>query len=347
MSAYISTASISSSLRQSVLQLQSGLAQNQTELSTGNYADIGLSLGSETGRSVSLQAENALLQTIADTNSTVSTRLSTTQNQLADLQSSAQTLLNALVPTSGSTTGAAAIQSTAENNLKSLIVGLNSSLNGDQLFAGINTSAAPITDYYAPSAVNKQAVDAAFSTAFGTSQSGASVSSISGAAMQSFLDTQFPALFQGANWTSDWSSASDQTLTSEIAPNQVENTSVSANQTAFQQLAQAYVMVADLGTQNLGEGAYQAVISSAQTLLTSAIGGLTNLQANVGLVQSGVSSADNQMSLQMNLLSAQVSNLESVNPYEASTRVSELQTQIETSYSLTSQLQALSLVKFL
>jgi flagellar hook-associated protein 3 FlgL len=57
--------------------------------------------------------------------------------------------------------------------------------------------------------------------------------------------------------------------------------------------------------------------------------------------------ASDQMSLQMNLLSTQVGGLESVNTYEVATRITDLQTQIETSYSLTSQLQQLSLVKYL
>ncbi len=347
MSAYISTQSISSSLRQSVLNLQNELNASQTEVSTGNYADIGLALGAETGQSVSLQNENAFLQTISDTNAAVATRLSATQDDLSGLQSSAQSLLNSLLAANGSTSGATTAQLAGASNLRSLISILNSTLNGDHLFAGINTGVAPITDYNAASAPNKQAVDTAFSAAFGMSQTSAGVSSISGAAMQSFLDTQFAPLFQGAAWTSNWSSASDQTLTSAIDPNQTESTSVSANQPAFQELAQAYTMLSDLGTQNLSQGAYQAVTSTATTLLTSAIGNLTNIQAGVGIVQANVSGANEQMSQQMDLLSTQISNLESVNTYEASTRVSELQTQIETSYSLTSQLQQLSLVKFL
>ena len=329
------------------MNLQGELNISQTEVSTGNYADIGLSLGAETGQSVSLQAESAYLQTISDTNAAVTTRLNTTQDDLSSLQSAAQSVLNSLLAGNGATSGAAASQAAGASNLRSLIATLNSTLNGDHLFGGVNTGTAPITDYNGASAPNKQAVDAAFSTAFGMSQTGAAVSSITGGAMQSFLDTQFAPLFQGANWTGDWSSASDQTLTSTVGPNQLESTSISANQPAFQELAQAYTMLSDLGTQNLAQSAYQAVTSAATNLLTSAIGNLTNLRAGVGEVQSIVSNASNQMSLQMNVLSTQVSNLESVNPYEATTRVSELQTQIQTSYSLTAQLQQLSLVKFL
>lgn len=346
-SSYISTQSMSSSMRQSILKLQSELATSQTELSSGNYADIGLTLGAQTGQSISLQVENSWLQTMSNTNTAVSARLSTTQNALSNLQSSAQDFLNSLLAGNGSATNANATQTAGESNLKSLISTLNTTLAGDHLFGGTNTSQAPITDYYGASAANKQSIDAAFFTAFGMTQSSSGVSGIGASAMQSFLDNQFAPLFQGTNWTSNWSSAANQTLSSEIAPNETVNTSVSANASALQQLAQAYTMVADLGVQNLSSSAYQAVVGTAEKLLTGAIGNLTDVQAGVGAAQSSVTNASNQMSLQMNILSTQVSNLESVNTYEVATRVTELQTQIETSYSLTSQLTQLSLVKFL
>jgi flagellar hook-associated protein 3 FlgL len=347
MTSYISTQSLSSSMRQSILQMQSELAASQTELSTGNYADIGQTLGAQTGQDISLQAQNSLLQTITNTNQTVTTRLGTTQTVLQNVQTNAQNLLNALIQNNGSTSNASAIQATGQSDLQNLISSLNSTLSGNYIFGGTNTSKQPITDYYGTPAPNQTAVDNAFSAAFGMSQTSPNVSSISGASMQSFLDNQFAPLFQGTNWSANWSSASSQTLTNQISGSQTASTSVSANNTAFQQLAQAYTMLAGLGTQNLGSSAYQAVTSTAQGLLTSAISNLTDLQASVGLVQSNVSSATNQMSLQMNILSTQIGNLESVNTYEVSTRITDLQTQIETSYSLTAQLQQLSLVKYL
>jgi flagellar hook-associated protein 3 FlgL len=347
MTSYISTQSITSSLRQSILQMQSQLTASETEMTTGNYADIGLALGAQTGETVSLQAENSLLQTITDTNQTVGTRLSTTENVLSSLQSSAQNLLNSLIEGNGSTSNASTIQASGQSDLQDLISSLNTAVNGDYIFAGTNTSYQPITDYYASGAPNQAAVDTAFLAAFGMSQTSASVSTISGTSMQNFLDTQFASLFQGANWSSNWSSASSQTLTNQISENQTASTSVSANNVAFQQLAQAYTMIADLGTQNLNASAYGAVVNTAQGLLTSAISNLTDIQANVGQTQSNITSATNQMSLQMNILSTQVGNLESVNTYDVATRVTDLQTQIETAYSLTSQLHSLSLVDYL
>lgn len=106
-------------------------------------------------------------------------------------------------------------------------------------------------------------------------------------------------------------------------------------------------MVADLGTANLSSDALSAVTSAATTLVQNAITGLTNIQTNVGLVQSDISAANNQMSVQMNILTTQINNFENVDAYQASTQVTDLQTQIETAYSLTSQLSKLSLVNYI
>jgi flagellar hook-associated protein 3 FlgL len=343
----ISTASLTSVLTQSVSSMQTQLAQAELEVSTGQQADLGLSLGAGIGQSISLTQQQSLLQTLTTTNNVAATRLTTTQSTLSDMQTTAQNFLNSLISNTTTQDSASILQTTAASGLQSMISDLNSTLNGAYLFAGTNTGNPPITDYFGSSAANKTAVDNAFSTAFGMSPTSTSVSSISGSAMSSFLDNQFSALFTGSNWSSDWSSASNQTLTSKISTSNTQNTSVSANAAPFQQLAEAYSMITEFGSQNLSADAYQAVMTKAQSLVSSAISGLTDIQSNVGVVQSAITGSNTQMAAQITVLSTQADNLDSVDPYAAATRVNNLQTQIETAYSLTSQLKQLSLVNYL
>ncbi|MCI0466664.1 MAG: flagellar hook-associated family protein [Beijerinckiaceae bacterium] len=347
MTYYISTQTAASSMRQSILRLQTELAAGEIELSTGRHADIGLTLGARTGESLALQAEASFLQTLVETNHTVLTRLETADGVLGSLRASAQGLLETILRSGGSNQNTNAIKARAETALKGLIAGLNTAHNGDRIFAGTNTGTSPITNYYSPGSANKAAVDAAFLAAFGMPQTSPLVSSISGASMQSFLDTQFPLLFQGVNWSTDWSTASSQTMTNQISKSQTVNTSVSANSLAFQQLAQAYTMAADLGIETLNATAREAVTATARSLLTAAISNLIDIEASTGLVQESTSRATRQMSLQISILASETGSLEGVNPYEVAARVSNLQTQIAASYSLTSQLRQLSLVHFL
>jgi len=348
MSSYISTTSMSSVLLQSILTAQQSLANAEQEVSTGTYVDVGTQLGEGTSQDLLLRNQQSMLQTFELTNNTVSTRLSSAQNSLSTLQTTAQNFLNTLISSTSQNGTGNTLQSSAQSALESLITELNTSVSGEYIFGGINSGVPPITDYYAgASSANQAAVNNAFSSNFGFSQTSSSVSSITGAQMQSFLTNDFDPLFSSANWSADWSQASDTTFTSQISDTQTVSSSVSANESAFQDLAEAYTMVANLGTQNLSGDALNTLISNATTLVQEGMTGLTSLQTNLGLVQNDVTMANSQMSSQMNILSTQIDNLESVDPYQASTQVTELQTQLETAYSLTSQIQKLSLVNYI
>jgi len=343
----ISMQSILSSLQYSVAKVQGEVADRSKELSTGQHSDLGLTLGSRSKLLVSLHAESSSLETLTETNKLVSTRLDTTQSKLDSIQSSAENVLNSLLTLSSSDVSAGTVQELGKNELSSLISQMNSSLGGNFLFAGTNTDIRPIVDYTAPSSSAKAAVAAAFFSKFGFAQSSPNVSGISGTDMQDFLDDQFSALFQDPNWNADWSSAANQELTDRISQTRTAKTSVSGNETALRQLAQAYTMLADLGTQDLGTQAYDAVTTTAGDLVRKAIDGLTDLRANIGSVQSDIETASDQMSLQMSLLKTHSSDLMNVDAFDVASRLSELQTQLEASYSLTAQLRELSLAHYL
>jgi flagellar hook-associated protein 3 FlgL len=340
----ISTASLTSVLSQSVSSLQVQLAQAETELSTGKDADVGLSLGASISQDLSLQKQQSMLQTITTSNSFTSTRLSTTQNSLSTIQSGAQDFLNSIITNSGSSSTASVLQQSATTGLQSLISGLNTPLNGSYIFSGTNSATKPISNYFDSSSTSATAVQSAITAQFGSPPD---FSTTTASDMTSFLNGQFSDLFSTTNWAANWSSASDTTMTNKISDSQTASTSVSANQDAFKQLTEAYTMVSSFAGQNLSTDTYQAVVSKAQSLVSSAINGLTDIQTSVGATQSAITSSNTQMSAQMTILDTQVGNLESTNAYNAATRVNNLQTQIETAYSLTSQLKQLSLVNYL
>ncbi len=206
----------------------------------------------------------------------------------------------------------------------------------------------PVAAYTtSPPSTTKQAVDDAFTSSFGVSQTSSDAGSISGADMQTFLAGSFSSLFNASSFSSTWSSASDTVVSSRISTTETVNSSVSANDQPFRQLAQAYTMVKEFGASNLNSAAGQAVLASATQLVSSAISGLTDIESGVGVSQAAVSDANDTMSTQINFLSSQASALVAVDPSILATQISELQTQIQASYEVTSQLQQLSLVSYL
>lgn len=345
---FVSTSATSQAMRLSILKAQTELAEAQKEVASGRWADMGLQLGSQTGSTVSLRAEHARLTTMVETNGITATRLDATQVALTSMLTGANDFLHSLISGRDADTGAEVLQPEARHKLEGLISALNTAMGGQQLFAGINTDVAPITDYFAtPAPANKQAVDNAFAAAFGMPQSGPGVSTITPADMQTFLDGDFAALFDEPNWSADWSSASSQNVRSRIALSEVVETSANANEPVMKKLAMAYTMVADLGIEGLSGETYRVVVDKAVTLMGEAVQELNTVQGRLGTTQGRISQANERMSLQIDLVLGRIAGLENVDPYEASTRISGLMTQVETAYALTARIERLGLLKYL
>ncbi len=234
----------------------------------------------------------------------------------------------------------------------SALQGLAASANttsGDQyVFGGINSSAAPLADYFAtPPSAAKTAVDAAFQTAFGVLPTNPAAASITPTQIQAFLSGPYAALFSGANWTSDWSSASSANPTAQIAPGRTVETSTNANAPAFQQLAQAYTMLSEFGGSALSASAQQAVASAATSLINQGQASLTGLQTSLGATQTAVTDANAAMGQQLMLLQNQVNGLDAVDQNATAAKIASLTSQIQMAYELTARIQQLNLAQYL
>lgn len=345
----VSTLGVSNATRLSLVKTQSELARASQELSSGRWADVGLKLGARTGQSVELRQEMARINTILDTNGLVSARLDTTQAALSSLHGVAEDFLGVLIAVRENPRAAEVVAPQAALNLKSLTGTLNANLNGQYLFAGINTDVPPMQDYAGPPAsAAKGAVDAAFAGFFGFPQTdAANVAGITQAQMETFLDTVMPTLFADPAWGTTWSTASDENLSSRVSTNEVIATSANANERAFRDLARAYSMLVDLGAQNLAPEAYGAIVERAIGLVGGAMQGVTTVQARLGVAQNRVADASERMTIQRDILVRQVTDLENVDPFEAATRVNALMSQVEVSYALTARMREMSLLRYL
>jgi flagellar hook-associated protein 3 FlgL len=344
-----STASLVNALRRSILETQNQMTKAQVEVSTGRVADLGLALGGDTGPDVALGIRSADLASIASSNAVIAARLESTATTLTTIANTAQDFFETLVGTqSGAGSDAQAVQDNAIAGLKSFVAALDTSIAGVYLFGGSNISAPPIADYFSDSpSASRNAVAQAFSAAFGVSQSSDDVEAISRSQIQAFLSGDFVDLFSSTSWSASWSSATDHGTTNRISISQIAETSVSANDAALRRIAQAYTMVADLGVTKLGSEAYEEVMRTAAVTMGLAIGELTRLRASVGVMQKNVADADEAIAAQRNVLATQIGALENVDPYEAATRLNNLTTQLETSYTLTGKIQQLTLAKYI
>jgi len=344
----VSSQSLGNSLLLPLTQAQAQLTTAMTEETTGQYADLGLQLGDQSGYELSLKEEVQQLQALTAGNSLVATNLSTAQNALTAISSTAQTTVGNLAAWTPGANSGASLQTMGQSALQGLIASANASSGDAYVFGGINSSVAPIADYFStPTSSAKTAVDQAFQAAFGMSPTDPAAASISASQMQSFLAGPFAALFSGAPWTSDWSSASSANTTAEISPGQTATTSTNANGLAFQELTQAYTMLAEFGGSQLSLSAQQAVASTATSLIAQGQDSLINAQAALGSTQSAVTDANSSMNAQLTLLQKQVNNLDNADPNATAAEIAGLTNQIQMAYELTARIQQLNLAQYL
>lgn len=348
---FTSNLAMQNTMRLTVSQSQSELLKAQTEVSTGTFADQGIALGYQSGRSVNLTTEKNRLNSIMDSNSIVSQRLSASQSSLTNMSANVQTSMNSLIALSGSDDKTLLNTTTQslQSQLDAFISSGNTSANGEYLFAGINTADQPLKGYSAGSDAK-----ASFNTAltnYMTANGIGSMSNFTVAQMQDFLENTLAPMYTASNasdtWKTDWSTASDTNMSSRVNTSEAVQSSTNANNEGFRKFALASVMGIELLGTDVNSDVRQFISKTAISYMGEAIAGVDAERSALGLSEARVKTANETITAQVSIVETAFNNLNEVDAYEASTKVNNLLAQMEASYQLTSRLQKLSLANYL
>lgn len=343
---FVSSQAISQALRYQTGRLNADLVKATKELSSLRVADIGLALGARTSISVSLHRDVGRLTGLIDANKLAASRLEMSQVGLIQLTDAASSLLSDLTTALSDTADPTIIQQQAEKTIALLTSVLNSNLNGENIYAGINTDVKPLADFLDTDADNRKEFDSAFLSHFGFDANDPAAAAISAVDMEAFLGVVADQ-FDSTGWQSLWSKATDDQITSRITLTETAQTSISANIPGFRKLAMAAATITATFGGPLGKEARTTMIEHGIKVLGEAITELANQQGYTGVTQQRLEKANERLTMQINLFSSSIQDLEGVDEYEVASRVTSLRTQIEISYSLTSSMRQLSLLNYL
>ena len=346
---FISNLSVQSAMRSTINQVQNELIDAQREVVSGQHNNIGQVLGGTTARALDLRRERDMMDNLMATNSVVTQRLSSSQMALETISDAGQTALNTFVALAGSTdsTQLSTAAQTLTNVLDQFTDAANTSVNGEYIFAGINTDVKPVGDYISDETGARTAFRTAFSGFFGFNQTDPQAEFISPADMQTFLDTVVEPMFMsGAAWSTTWSTASDTPMTSRISRSEVVQSSVTINQDGFRQLAFGAVIGLELLNLPISSDTRAIVSDKAIDVMGKAIYGIDSERGLLGLSENRVAMADEVLKAQVDIVKLNLDDLEGVDVYEASTKITALSNQMEISYNLTARISELSLVNY-
>ncbi|NBB48626.1 flagellar hook-associated family protein [Rhizobium sp. CRIBSB] len=350
--ASVSNLSIQTSMRLTIRQAQNELLKAQQEVSTGFFADVGAELGSKTSTVVDLNRESQRLNSMISNNSIATQRLSASQEALKQVATAAEEMNNALITISGSSNSDTINTTvmTVNNSLSTMTSMANQSANGEFLFAGINTDVQPLNEYTDTSPA-KLSFDAAFTGYFGFAPTDtantATIAATGVPSMEDFISSVLEPMYTGPDWSTDWSNATDEAMTSRITQSETVQTSASANEDGFRYFALASIVTKELLTIGAPASAVTVAINSAIDYTGRAITGINATRSELGLSENRIDKADASLKVQVDIIETSLSSKIEVDAYEASTRVNSLLSMVEASYTLTSRIQGLSLVNYL
>ena len=344
----ISTLAILNAPRQSIYESQRRLLDAQTELSTGRHADVGLYLGGKTSEVIGLRNGFDRNNSIIDMNGLAATELDLTQSAMTSLVELSHQFSATLIGARNAVNGQEVVKTAAKAAIESFTSIINQTHSGKFLFGGINSEVAPIENYLSsPPSAGKAAVDGAFLTEFGVTQSAAGVGSITATQMDIFLNGAFSNLFTPTAWSSTFSSASDQNRTARIDADYTVEVSTNANEAAFRDFAKAISMAFDLGTGTLNQAAFEKVVDKAVAVSAASAQEIGLIAGELGTSEKLITDTTLQLKQRNEILNREIVSLEGVDQYEVSTRVNLLTTQLEASYSITARINRLNLMNYL
>lgn len=333
-------------LRGRIRDIQSQLTELQTQVATGKKADTLAGFGTETRTMLNLRSSLATSETYANTISQTQGRMDLTQSVLKriyELANKVRDGINTVNNPEAQSTGPSSVplQTLALNGIREIADLLNQAPDGRFLFAGYSATKMPVID---PGDATDPTAPLGAVTALGqvpnfpldnTTASG---------------DTLYSQItgFMGnpVNYYQGDASANAQ-VTVRIDIGFDISYGVRADDPAIRQVLQAMYAMATNGLDSTTEGGWNQLASRAAQDLEDGVKGIAQIQGDLGQKQLLMQDVADRHLAFKTAVNTQIGNIENVDPADAIQRITILQTQLQASYQLISQLKSLSLAEFL
>ncbi len=345
--------------RRVTADLNQRLSQAGQEASTGMKADIFRSIGLRASEALTLRAGMARNDTFISSNEMLASRLDVTALKLKQTRETAQSFLDlAISNVDMATQTAGELQREAKMVLDRLIGHFNTTFRGVPLFAGTDSGQLPVLgwdeDHSETSVSPRKVFEDTIGAGIGNVDDAATKATTLRDAFESAAngglegeDLVSSVFFNGTPHLEADGSPGPR-ITARIDETTVLAHGVQANDQAFSDLLRGVSMLAATDATKISDPeAYRVWVGEAVNAVSAGIAGLIDTKSRLGGNQQMVEQTLQMQRDRADLYNSRVLALEGVDPYEAATRVSELQTQLEASYAITARLSKRQFLNFI
>ena len=334
--------------------MQSRLNQLVNEVSSGRKANPAADMGTSASLLYQMQMKSAQQSGLKTSITLASQRMETVQTALSSVASVALPIFNTVQSwTSAMSQGMDVVAEQARGVTAHVVSLLNTSFVGAAVFGGADGGTTPMQ---APEGTAGMFAVAKDVLADKVAANGGPLSAddIDGllngtdGVSSIFDDTNSdPARrYAGAVYTGATDNVPTKVL---IGTNQTAQYDSSANQPAFRSLMKGLAMLSllDSPAGNLTDQGRSELLRQAGSVLGQAQNQLTVLQGRLGTAQARLAEAADTQQAAADATDAQILTYVQADTYGNATKISALQTQLQATYTLTSQISQLSLVHYM
>jgi flagellar hook-associated protein 3 FlgL len=327
----VGDASLTNILARQGADLRGQVQRASQEVATGKHADIGLALRGDFSPLLAIDASLSRLAAFRSTATDAAFHSAAQQSAITGLSQLASGISTQLMGAKDVSTPAqiSTLASDARGRLGSAIGLLNTQASGRAVFAGQATGTVPLG-----------AADAMLA-ALETAAVGATTAGQVAAAVTTWFDDPlgYGAFYQGGAALSG----------APVAPGEEADLSTTAMDPAIRDTLAGFAMAALLDRGILAGNTEERarLAATAGQSLTSSEEARITLSARIGTVEAQIKAARTRNSAEESALGIVRSDIGSVDPYEAATRLETVRAQLESLYLVTARVSRLSLTEYI
>ena len=327
----VGDASLATILARQGADLRGQVLRASQEIASGKQSDIAASLRGDVSPLLAIDASLSRLSAYKSNSTDAALQTAAQQSAIAGLSELATGLSTSLLGARNFSTPAQidTLAADAKGRLASAIGLLNAQASGRAVFSGVDTDTVPLGSV-------EDMLAALQTAATGATTAG----QVAAAVSTWFADPLgYGAFYQGG----------DPLSPAPIAPGETAELGTTAMDPILRDTLAAFAMAALLDHGVLAGDAVERgrLAQQAGQQLVSTEDARTTLRARIGTVEAQIEAARTRNSAEATSLGILRSDLGSVDPYEAATRLQTVQSQLESLYLVTARVSRLSLTEYL
>ena len=343
------------SQRQLSQNLSAELARTSREIATGRVSDSYAALGRGSAEAIAVRMEAERNEGFLGANKLLSGRLEVTSDALSGIRAAGQGVLDmAISANDGRAADIGALRTLAAAAIDSVANAAGISLGGTFLMSGTAGDQRPLRGWAEAAADTGQSPrDVIEGITGGTLVDAADAADKADriAAVFSGTDPVRSNNFEGAFYAGTPALAGDgsasERVSTRVAGDTVLAHGVQANDPGVREILRGLSMLASVDPATVPDDAWSEWIGTAVKALSSGVDQVQSAEVKLGLQRAQLDDVITRQQDRVTLFATELDALEGVDGYEAATRLTQIQTQLEASYAVTARLSRMSFLNYM